>query len=595
MSTLFSYIKERLSILDIVSHYVRLKNIGTYWKGSCPFHSETDASFTVSPDKQIFYCFGCHEGGDAIGFVAKIENMTQLEAAHHLIEQYQVAVPQELLSLKITAPEEKEAKDRYYAVCQCLASWAHEQLKKSSEASAYVKNRSITQETCDAFQVGYFPGGSRAFNSLMAYAQPHGFLIKDFLEYNIVLEGRGSFYSPFEERILFPINNSAGKTCGFGGRVFKAGDDRPKYYNSKEHEGFEKGKLLFGFQMAKKSMTDKGSAFLVEGYMDSIMMVQYGYTNTVATLGTACTLEHLKIISRCVNTLFVLYDGDPSGQQAMIRLVELAWSVNLDLNVIKLPPSHDPASFLIEHKTLDSLLSGAVDIMTFFVESLSAQFGTKSMAQKMEVAQKIALNIAKVTDPFKQDLLLLRLSTVTQLPFQSLKELLQSSKKATPRSTSVVVNKTLALSGVDDGGGNIAVLEEKIFSAILNGMDLGRNHKVPEALKPYFEQSWQQILELFEKVMHTHERFSAKHFYDLLQEPYKTQAMKASMKHGNYADERDFNCLLDRFCKYHWKQIVKDMRDRMKQVEQDVDQQKLKEHLDQFNVLKSRMMNRGSL
>jgi len=594
MSTLFSYIKERLSILDIISHYVRLKNIGNYWKGSCPFHSETDASFTVSPDKQIFYCFGCHEGGDAIGFIAKIENMTQLEAAHHLIEQYQISVPQELLTLKITAPEEKEAKDRYYAVSQCVASWAHEQLKKTPEALAYIKNRDINEEICNAFHIGYFPGGPRAINSLTKYAQPLGFLIKDLLEYNIVLEGRGTFYSPFEERIVFPINNSAGKTCGFGGRIFKAGDDRPKYYNSKEHEGFEKGKLLFGFEKAKKPMTDKGSAFLVEGYMDCIMMVQYGYTNTIATLGTACTLEHLKLIARCVNTLFVVYDGDRSGQQAMVRLVELAWHVNLDLKVITLPKNHDPASFLTEHGTLEPLLTSSVDIMTFFVESLSVQFGAKSLSEKMEIAQKIALNIVKVADPFKQDLLLLQLSTATQLPFQSLKELLQTSKKATPKTAIPAKSSVLTLEA-DDIGGNIAVLEEKIFSAILNGMDLGRNHTVPEALRQYFRQSWQQVLELLEKVMRTNERFSAKHFYDLLQEPYKSQAISASMKHGNYADERDFDYLLDRFCKHHWKNIVNDMKDGMKMAEQSGDQQKLKEHLDQFNALKRRMMNRGSL
>lgn len=594
MSTLFSYIKERLSILDIISHYVRLKNIGNYWKGPCPFHSETDASFTVSPDKQIFYCFGCHEGGDVIGFIAKIENMTQLEAAHHLIEQYQISVPQELLTLKITAPEEKEAKDRYYAVCQCVASWAHEQLKKSPEALAYIKNRRINDETCRAFQIGYFPGGAHAINSLTKYAQPHGFLTKDLLEYNIILEGRGAFYSPFEERILFPINNSVGKACGFGGRIFKSGDDRPKYYNSKEHDGFEKGKLLFGFEKAKKPMTDKGSAFLVEGYMDCIMMVQHGYTNTVATLGTACTLEHLKHIARCVNTLFVVYDGDRSGQQAMVRLVELAWHVNLDLKVITLPQNHDPASFLIEYATLDSLLASSVDIMTFFVDSLSVQFGVKSLSEKMEIAQKIAINIAKVADPFKQDLLLLQLSTATQLPFESLKELLRSNNKITQRSV-ITTKSSLMSQEVDEQGGNIAILEEKIFSAILNGMDLGRNHTVPGVLRQYFRQPWQQVLEILEEVMQNNEHFSAKHFYDLLQEPYKSRAISASMKYGNYGDERDLDLLLDRFCKYHWKNIVNDMKDGMKMIEQSGNQQKLKEYLDQFNALKRRMMNRGSL
>ncbi len=390
--SLFNYIKANLSIVDVVSEYVHLKQAGGYWKGPCPFHAEKDASFTVSPDKQIFYCFGCQASGDVIAFIAKTENLSQIEAVHHIIDRYKVAVPNDLLQKVGASSQSIKEKDAFFNICTTIATWAHEQLLRNHHATSYLAQRGLTTEINTLFNVGYFPGGVNNLNAFLKSIAKEGILAKDLLEYGFLMEGRAQLYSSFEERIIFPIRDNLGRYCGFGGRIFKNGDERAKYYNSKESDGFIKGKILFGFDLAKKSMQEREFAFLVEGYLDCITMVQYGYTNTVATLGTACTHEHLKLLSRHIKTLYVLYDGDNAGQNAMLRLTELCWEVNLELKVIQLPPKEDPASFLVGNGDLTPYTLNAQDIFTFFVQALSTNFLQKTLSEKVTLAETSLFN-----------------------------------------------------------------------------------------------------------------------------------------------------------------------------------------------------------
>ena len=301
---LFSYIKSQLSILDVISHYAKLKKAGSYWKGPCPFHHEKTGSFTVSPHKEIFYCFGCHVGGDVISFIAKVEQCTQLEAAQHLLEQHQLKLPENLSSeLSKTSPDEKK---RYFFICQTVANWCHENLKKNISVQSYLKKRNFDKKVIVDFTLGYFPGGLASIQSFINHMHKKNILLQELFDANIIIKGQKINYSPYENRIIFPIKDHLGRFCGFGGRVFKENDERAKYYNSRENSFFNKGSLLFGFNKAKKYIQKEEKAFLVEGYTDCIAMVQHGYTNTVATLGTSCTKEHLKSIARHANYVYVL-------------------------------------------------------------------------------------------------------------------------------------------------------------------------------------------------------------------------------------------------------------------------------------------------
>jgi DNA primase len=363
----------KVSILDVVNEYTNLKQAGNYWKGHCPFHNGKTASFTVSEAKGIFYCFGCHAGGDAISFIAKIEQCSQLEAARiKIAERHGIELPADL----ITKGNENTISEqiRYHDLVKLVALWCHEQLTKTPAALDYLLKLGITKETMRLFTLGYFPGWHLCVEELLFQILNQGFLVQDLLAAGILMESKTvlhspfdlhsafDLHSPFEERIIFPIKDPVLRFCGFGGRIFKPADERPKYYNSREHSHFNKGSMLFGLDIAKKSMQHTEQAFLVEGYTDCISMVQHGYHNTIATLGTECTLEHLKILARYIKQLYVVYDGDRAGNEAMIRLTSLCWQVSLELKVINLPDQEDPASFLSKGSSLTELIANAKSV-----------------------------------------------------------------------------------------------------------------------------------------------------------------------------------------------------------------------------------------
>ena len=254
---LFSFIKERISILDVINEYVTLKKTGGYHKGTCPFHHEKTASFTVSPDKQIFYCFGCHLSGDVISFIARIENCSQKDAAQLLVEKYDLQLPSNL-SFE-TSEKNTEIKNHYFAVCKAFALWCHEQLLKNPVAQAYFKNRKFDTENFSYFTLGYFPSGNASISDLLYAMKRQSILPRDLIDAQILAEGRTTLYSPFEERLIFPIKDALGRYCGFGGRIFKEHDTRPKYYNSRENEYFIKGSLLFNLDKAKKESKKQAS------------------------------------------------------------------------------------------------------------------------------------------------------------------------------------------------------------------------------------------------------------------------------------------------------------------------------------------------
>jgi len=206
--SIFSFVKSKLSILEVVLEYVQLRRAGGYWKGSCPFHSETDASFTVSPDKQIFYCFGCHVGGDLISFIAKMENMSQIEAVYHLIDKYTISVPDNIKK-EFLSPVKSGKKDQFFHTCDSVALWCHEQLLASSVAKKYLENRTICISEWKKFSIGYFPSGMRFLNRFLKDMAKQNVLTKDLMDAGVIAQGRNALYSSFEERILFPIR--AGK------------------------------------------------------------------------------------------------------------------------------------------------------------------------------------------------------------------------------------------------------------------------------------------------------------------------------------------------------------------------------------------------
>ncbi len=608
--TLFDFVKAQLPILDIISEKVQLKPMGSYFKGCCPFHSEKDASFTVSPDRQIFYCFGCQATGDVIAFFARIENVSQIEAAKLLIEHYSLDVPQEIQKTSSKEFGNVEKKDLHHTICHEMALWTYQQLRKSKRAQHYFSDRGIQQATIDKFELGYFPGGSLYIDNFIKEMGHQGVLLKNLLDLGIIIEGRDHFFSPWEERIIFPIKDTLGKFCGFGGRVFQPQDDRAKYINSKEADWFIKGKLLFGFDIAKKTIQKKDAVFLVEGYMDCVVMAQYGYENTVATLGTACTLEHLKLAARQAATIYLLYDGDKAGQAALLRVAQLCWQINADLKVIKLPNDHDPASFLTAGLDLAGPISQGKDLFNAFIDQVSEGFLDKPISKKLIAAEKMIEVIIGVQDNFKQELLLHQAAQTMQIPFDALKKLLINlrKKKALKKNDGLfsrhdqqeseqsqaqnVPEKSLHGQEKDE----ISLLEEKIFSVILNGLNSKDTLKIDDWVIPYLSSKLQPLISTLHTVAQRADMLDGKRytsFFDSLDQDQRALALKMSLRFDQGGSKELLDDLMSQFFRNHWKRMVREIKDQIKKAEEGNDADTVKILFGKVTELKQRMLNRG--
>jgi DNA primase len=585
-SNLFNFVKQRVQILQVVGEHVALKKAGHYWKGRCPFHDEKTASFTVSPHREIFYCFGCHMGGDLITFVTKIENCPPIDAVKQLADRYNINLPESIAPPNST--DTADTKKRYFELCKVVAQWAHTQLEKHPSITSYLNKRGFTEESITHFEVGYFPGGARALKTLIKHLNNHNFLVKDVLEVHLIQEGKGNLYSPFEQRIIFPIKDHLGRFCGFGGRVVKSNDERAKYYNSRENNYFQKGSILFGFDRAKKSIQKTGHAFLVEGYTDCIAMVQHGMTNTVATLGTACTVEHLKQLSYHAQTVYLVYDADTAGQKAMLRLAQLCWQVNLDLKTIFLPVGQDPASFLEENDNLLVLKNQAQDILTFFLTSMGKEFANQSLQEKLTGMRKIVEVLKNLDDPLKQDVLLQNAAAIFGLPFESLKEELRRvriKKGHFDQIDSTKLENKPALAGIPP-------IEKKFAYAILNDNRLLRRKEVARLVE-YISPELQTVIEKIRAIKSPVDKDAFILFFDTLEYYEKQVVNQLLLSQESQEQEEDFEHLLLLLEKMYWKKIVGDTKQKIAQAQQEDNAKKVNEIVISFLELKKKLLRRG--
>jgi DNA primase len=582
---LFTFIKARTSILDVISEYVTLKRAGGYHKGTCPFHHEKTASFTVSPDKEIFYCFGCHISGDAISFIAKIENCSQKDAAKLLAEKYNIELPHNI-SFELSEKHTEE-KNHYFAICKAVALWCHEQLLKNQSSQAYFQKRGFGHDSFDYFTLGYFPSGNANINDLLYAMKKQSILPRDLIDAHILAEGRTTLYSPFEERLIFPIKDLLGRYCGFGGRIFKDHDTRPKYYNSRENEFFIKGSLLFNLDKAKKSIQETGKIFLVEGYTDCMAMTQQGIPNTVATLGTACTIEHLKQLARYAEHIYIVYDGDSAGKQAVLRLTELCWQVNLELKVIVLPNGDDPASFFSKNENMQILINNAQDIFFFFIDTLGQNFINKPLNQKIQTTRSFLEVIGAITDPLKKDILLQKAAKTFDIPFESLKEELEKPHKVASNASP----SENALSLQDNQVGDpVPLLEKRIFCAIMNNMELLHGDMRLRLIK-YLPSPLKDILTKLKEAIEKSKKVTFGLFFDTLNEYEKQYISKLLLENNEIVDNAAFDKLLEQLQKKQWKLIVRDIKLQLARAKQEGNTDKISLILHDLMELQNKLIS----
>ncbi|MEY3612905.1 MAG: primase [Pseudomonadota bacterium] len=372
-----SFIQELLSrvdVVDIVGKYVQLKKGGANFMGLCPFHGEKSPSFSVSPTKQFFHCFGCGKNGNAIGFLMEHAGMTFIEAVKDLAQQTGMVVPEEQQSPedRAKAAAAKAKQDSLSDVLEKAGEAYRDQLKITPRAIDYLKGRGLSGQIAKRFGLGYAPEGWRSLASIFPkYDDP--LLAESGLV--IVNEEDDKRYDRFRDRIMFPIRNIKGECIGFGGRVIGSGT--PKYLNSPETPVFHKGRELYGLYEAREALHSAGYVLVTEGYMDVVALAQLGFANAVATLGTACTPDHVQKLFRFTDSVVFSFDGDSAGRRAARKALDGALPYATDVRSIKflfLPAEHDPDSYVREfgQEAFAEQIKQAMPLSRFLIEAASA-------------------------------------------------------------------------------------------------------------------------------------------------------------------------------------------------------------------------------
>lgn len=390
MSDTVQQIKDRLSIVDVVSGYVKLERSGSSMRARCPFHSERTPSFHVSPDRGTYHCFGCGVGGDAFSFVEAIEGLDFKGALKVLAEKANVPL--------VYSRGEKESiddRDRLFALLETATLFYQQQL--TDEAKKYLHDRGMQDATIAAFRLGW---AGKDWSLLSDYLKKKGFNEKEILDAGLAKKNeRGQLSDKFRNRILFPIGDSAGRIIGFSGRIFgeDASPEAPKYLNSPETPLFHKSRILYGFDKAKMSMRKLACAVLVEGQMDLLASHQAGWDNTVAVSGTAFTAEHAALIKRMTENLVLALDPDEAGIKAAGRAARAALSTGLNVKVVQLPDGLDPADMIKERgpEAWKESIKNAKDIITFLLDVLEAH---------AKAPDRFRRNVEAVVLPFLSDI-----------------------------------------------------------------------------------------------------------------------------------------------------------------------------------------------
>lgn len=401
---LIDEIRNKNDIVDIISQYVILKRSGRNFFGLCPFHKEKSPSFSVSPDKQIFHCFGCGVGGNVFHFVEKIENLSFIETIEMLADRAGINLP--TINNNIDDKLIK-LKSRVYDINEAAAKFYHENLYKptSKEAQNYIKKRKLDNRTLKNFLIGY----SGSFNELYMHLKERGFSDEEILASSLVNRNEnGKFIDRFRKRLMFPIQDTRNRVIAFGGRVLD--DSKPKYINSPENVVYSKGKHLFGLNVAKREQIKK--IIIVEGYMDAISLHQRGITNVVASLGTAMTESQGRLLRKSSEQVIIGYDADGAGQAATVRGLEILQNLGCDIRILQIEGAKDPDEFVTKYgpERFLKYVDNAISLVEYKVKVLKQSLNIENTNDKIKFLKEIAKELSKISNNIEREVYIDKIS-----------------------------------------------------------------------------------------------------------------------------------------------------------------------------------------
>ena len=474
-------VRQANDIVDVISQYVHLKRSGRNYFGLCPFHNEKSPSFSVSPDKQIFHCFGCGVGGNVITFVSQIEGLNFIETVQMLAERANIQLP----TLQNNGDTQREIlKDKVYKVNEFTAEYYHQNLYKpqAKTAQEYVKKRQLTNETLKSFRIGF----SGKFDELYQELKKQGFQEQEILESGLVNKNeRGQYIDRYRNRLMFPICDARGRVIAFGGRVLD--DSKPKYINSPENVVYSKGRHLFGLNVAKKGDTKK--LLIVEGYMDVISLHQRGITNVVAPLGTALTEQQGWLLRKNSEQIILSFDSDDAGIKAKLRAIDILQKMGCDLRVIQLEGAKDPDEYIVKYGNMrfQNAVDKAFSVVEFKVKILKKELNLENTNDKIKFLNEIAKLISKVDNTIEREVYIEKIAKeydiskeaiyaeVNKLTYKN-----DKSEKILEKAKPVITHKKVETKEVSE---SIRRRENTIISILLTG-DLSIFEIIKQNIKP---------------------------------------------------------------------------------------------------------------
>ncbi|WP_038032950.1 DNA primase [Thermonema rossianum] len=411
-------IQETADVVEVIQDYLSLKKKGKDYVALCPFHHEKTPSFTVSPAKQIYKCFGCGKGGDAISFVMEIEGLSFVEAVKRLAERYKIALPEIEKATKeeIDAAEEARRHKESILIALRFAQQTYSHfLWQTEEGQAvglsYFKQRGLREATIRKFELGYAPDAWDAFTQTALKAGYQAAILQA-ADLTHRSDKNQNLYDRFRNRAMFPIHDLSGKVIAFAGRTFSTDKKTAKYINSSDTPVYDKSKVLYGLHLAKQSIRQQDKCYIVEGYMDVMSLHQAGIENVVATSGTSLTTEQVRLLRRFTENITILYDGDEAGIKAALRGIDLLLEENVNVRLVLMPPGEDPDSYLLKVGAaafVDYITQKEEDFLHFKARHLLPP-GTEDPLAKTKAVRELAASIARIGDRLKRRMYIRQLS-----------------------------------------------------------------------------------------------------------------------------------------------------------------------------------------
>jgi DNA primase len=570
---MISEIRDRSNILEIVSDYVSLKKTGKNYKGLCPFHSEKTPSFMINEEKQIFHCFGCGEGGDVFTFLMKAGHFSFPQAAEELARRYGVKLPSRELSL--TQKKEMAKRDALFQINEMAAEYFNDLLtrrKEGEEGKKYLSQRGISKEIIEEHRLGY---SLDRWDGMVQYLQEKKVPLEMAWELGLIFPKKKAgdstlrggqrlnatgWYDAFRGRILFPIFDLHQRIVGFGGRVIREG--QPKYLNSPESSIYHKGEILYGLPVAKRYATEKDYVIIVEGYFDLLTLHQHGLKHSVATLGTALTAQHIRILKRYTKNLITVFDADPAGVQATLRSLPLFLEEEVAGKTIVLPKGEDPDGFLRKGNLEDfeKRIAEAVSLFDFFLDGLMKTVDMKSIDDKVRVAKEGLALLHKMSDKIRRDFYIKALAERLDIKESLLFEMLRSSPKE--------------ISGIREDLGKSSMersfpkSEDMVVRLMVHHPEIIPILSKEDVVKEFESPHLQKIAEVLEHLYQKKGRIDLPEVFANVEEDLKRKLGELALQEGDLEGEDWGKILQDCVQKIREKRLKKEKGELLKRIKE---------------------------